>query len=410
MNHVVNATCRRLLCVGLLGLGGFAACGTVSEDPLAGTSGGNGGALSGGRGGSSGLATSSGSGGQGGSVKKEEPRGESGGAGEGATGGDEDGIPLVQAGAGQGGQSPGGSGGEGPGGAGAEGGAGGDDGEPRPPRVLRRCSSAAPFGTPERVPGMPDGAVRLRLDPSETIGYYARFPGTGTYFDLEVATRTSLVDAFSTGTPLNTNDSGWDFSPTLTGDGAVLYFERRDENLVWRIHQSVWDPEQQAFGPVDPVPGLGPTNGNHSDGGPYAVPSGDALYFHSNRSGLALYRAHRVGTSFAQVAKMPFTFPVGLALTTGSPVVSPDELTLYFAAHETGGPTDIWMTTRAKKGDAFGEAALLTKVSTADANEVPSFVSEDGCRLYFDRNSNVPFSWNPPAGNAFVAERQPDLE
>jgi hypothetical protein len=275
-------------------------------------------------------------------------------------------------------------------------------------KVLTRCSSAAPFGTPQRVPGLPDGAVRLRLNPSETVGYYARFP-PGSYADLEVTKRSSRGDAFSTGISLNMNDSGWDFTPTLPSDGSIMYFERRISNLRWKIHQSVWDPGQQIFGPIDLVAGLGAGGSDGSDGAPYTLPSGEVLYFHSDRFGMGLMRAERVGTSFSRVTTVPITFPPGLSFTTACPVVSPDELTIYFVAQDTPGRTDIWTATRSTAADSFGEAAPVVEVNTASGNEVPSFISEDGCRLYFDRNSNVPFGWTPP-GDSFVAERVPDSE
>jgi hypothetical protein len=316
--------------------------------------------------------------------------GDSGGIGEGGSAGDGGGI-------GEGGSA-------GDGGGIGEGGSAGDN-----RKDLTRCSSAAPFGTPQRVLGLPDGAVRLRLNPSETVGHYARFPTTGSLADLEVTKRASRGDAFSTGISLNTNDSGWDFSPTLPGDGAIIYFESRGNNLSWRIHQSVWDPAQQAFGSVDLVAGLGASGSHGSDGGPYTLPSGEALYFHSDRFGMNLMRAERIGTSFSHVTTVPITFPPGLIFTTACPVVAPDELTIYFVAQDSATRTDIWTATRATKADSFGEAAPVVEVNTDLGNEVPSFISADGCRLYFDRNSNVPFGWTPP-GNSFVAEREPDSE
>ncbi len=348
-------------------------------------------------------------GGEGGGLYFPDPEAGGGAAGQGVTGGggnEGDGVVGEGGSAGESVISEGGSAGDDPtggGNAGEDGGAGGGG------RIFTRCSSKAPFGIPERVLGLPDGAVRLRLNPSETVGYYARFPITSSYADLEVTKRASRSDAFSTGISLNTNDSGWDFTPTLPSDGSIIYFESRANDLTWRIHQSVWDPGQQAFGSVDLVAGLG-AGGNHgADGAPYILPSGEVLYFHSDRFGMGIMRAERIGTSFARVKTVPITFPQGLIFTASCPVVSPDELTIYFTAQDSAGRTDVWTATRTNATGPFGEAAPVLEVNRATTNEVPSFISEDGCRLYFDRNSNVPFHWTPP-GNSFVAEREPDSE
>jgi hypothetical protein len=255
------------------------------------------------------------------------------------------------------------------------------------------------------------------LDPTEYVGYYARFHDGEALFDIEAATRyRTRRGPFSTGVRISLNDSSSDLSPSLAADGSVLYFERREENEeseekdVWKIHQRLWDKKSQSFGTVVVVSPLGPKEDNHSDGGPYTTGSGDVLYFHSDYSTGGLFRAEGVGTSFAQGAKVPITFPGALALTTSYPVVSPDELTLYFAARDGERPTDVWKATRATMDESFGEATPVVEVNTADANEVPSFISEDGCRLYFDRNTNVPLTWDPPSGNSFIAEREPDSE
>jgi len=274
---------------------------------------------------------------------------------------------------------------------------------------MRRVSS--PFTSTERVWGL-QGASRLRLDPSETVAYYASYlPTAGTIFDIVVATRESRDVAFSDGIPLNTNDLGWDFSPTLPADRSVIYFESRDEaTLIWRIYEAVWNPELRAFGHVDPILGFGSSESTHIDSAPYVTPSGDALYFHTTRSGTqALFWAERIGSSFEGAEPVPIESSSGPSGPPACPVVSPDELTLYFAAYSdsvSGG--DIWMATRATKAEPFGALSLLQDINTA-ANEVPSYVSEDGCRLYFDRNSHKPFSWTPP-GEAYVAERTPDSE
>ena len=431
-----HARVSTLLIGSALGANAFMGCGGVSEDPIArwrksGTGGrgeagtaGGGLANGGGAGSHAGGSLSEGgsapnSGGahapEGGTASTPDGGGGGGNAGalssEGgrATMGGEGGVPAGgQAGAGgvpAGGQA--GAGGVSEGGqAGA--GKGGGAGEPT------RCSPTAPFGTLARVPGLPEGAIRLRLNSDETVAYYSRFLGLGEY-DIARAVRATRHDSFSNISYVATNDAGWDLSPSVTGDESMLYFEsQRSTGGAWRIHQSVRHSEFDAFVSADLVPGLRDATapGTGSDGAPYITPSGDTLYFHSGRfkTGQGLARAVRVGTSFARVEQLVVTFASGSPRTLGCPVVTPDELTLYFSAIEDGKRADIWRATRAKMSDSFGVATLVSELDTEEFNEAPSFISEDGCRLYFDRNTNGPGGWSPDYGIGYVAEREPDSD
>ena len=71
-----------------------------------------------------------------------------------------------------------------------------------------------------------------------------------------------------------------------------------------------------------------------------------------------------------------------------SPVVTADELVLYFASdRDSDGGTnlDIYVATRANKTDPFGAPKRVAALST-DADELPGYVSADGCRLYLTRD------------------------
>lgn len=282
---------------------------------------------------------------------------------------------------------------------------------PAPPEMMEpaeakrlTCSHEEPFGAPTRVSGLPDGAVRLRTSPDERVGYYA-FPSATSSFDLFVATRDTPRGAFGEGESLAFNDAAWDFSPTLPADGAILYLES-NRSGSWKIYQSDWDPEAEAFGPLAYPAGLSNAEATHDDGGPYVTADGQAIYFHTDRQGSQLLAmARRSGASFGPVVLLDS----GDLPIVGTPIVSPDELTLYFAAQvgtEAGMHMDIWSATRSSTSGAFANFREVSGVNTP-ANEVASFISEDGCRLYFDRNTGFPFGWGRSDDAAYVAERKP---
>jgi Tol biopolymer transport system component len=88
----------------------------------------------------------------------------------------------------------------------------------------------------------------------------------------------------------------------------------------------------------------------------------------------------RNGTSFSSPA------PVGGIASPsdeGDPVVTPDGLTIYFRSDRaaTVGGYNVYVATRADVGDAFSDVQLVPNVNT-DADEGPSWISPDDCRLY----------------------------
>ncbi|HEY3498620.1 MAG TPA: hypothetical protein VGK73_28210, partial [Polyangiaceae bacterium] len=74
-----------------------------------------------------------------------------------------------------------------------------------------------------------------------------------------------------------------------------------------------------------------------------------------------------------------------------------------FTSQTGSGTSDIWRATRAHPSGLFGEPALVSELNVSGLDDVPSFISEDGCRLYFDRTPNA---WSSLNGNVYVAERE----
>ncbi len=407
----------------LVGMVTWIACaGGVSEDPLAkgrGSSGGGSGTTSSSGGSGSGSETTSG-GSHVGSTSGGSSNGSPGGAagdlsGAGSSGRRDAGLgsdASVRGEDGAGGDSAGGDGAGGESGATAPAGQSGAAGEAGASAGgaggagTRRiaCSRDTPFGAPVRVPGLPSRAVRLRLSPDERVGYYALW-SAGRDYDILVATRETRSDPFGTGEPLSINDPAWDFSATLARNGSALYFESNRSGF-WRLYQSHWDPEVDAFGAAV-ASGLSEATATHQDGAPSVTPDGGAIYFHTTRemgeSRLAM--ARRTEAGFGAVRILHF----GALSAQTFPVIAADELTLYFAVNESTGDsfqTDIWSATRTSTSQEFGNFREVAELNTT-AHEIPSFISEDGCRLYFDRNTGHPFGWGKADDSAYVAERQP---
>jgi Tol biopolymer transport system component len=218
-------------------------------------------------------------------------------------------------------------------------------------------------------------------------------------YDLYVATRASIDSPFGALSPITAlNSSIGNLGPSITGDGLTLFYTDVDFTNPSTlgngdIQTATRSNAAQSFTAGGPVAII--NNVTAYDASAFILPDGLTLYFASTRGGGAtfdqsydLYRATRssVGGAFTE------PLPVGELNTVGfgeaTPVLTPDELTIYFGSNE--GPTglvesSIWMATRAAKTHAFGPRVFLAELNTS-VSEWPAAVSADGCRLYFVSN------------------------
>ena len=70
------------------------------------------------------------------------------------------------------------------------------------------------------------------------------------------------------------------------------------------------------------------------------------------------------------------------------PVVTTDELHIYFARNN-GTDYDVFEASRSSLADGFGAAAGVPGISTIGYDELPSWVSPDGCHLYYSSAAGV---------------------
>lgn len=255
---------------------------------------------------------------------------------------------------------------------------------------MRPCDPTAPFGAGRPIGGLSNGGG-LRLSPDELTTYFAGNDG-----QLYVAARGSLDADFAPATPLSSlNTTQHEVAPTVTADGLMIVFQRSptasdpNADLLYAQRSSVLLPFEAPMFP--------PTfNRTAFEGSPYLRPDGKALYW-----------ARFLSTTDSDIRRSPGDYDAGIAPAFGtgltlaeldspvveiSPVVSPDELRIFWASNRTDGALatsgglDIYTASRSVVTAAFGDLTKLNVLDTAAA-ELPSWVSPDGCRLYFDRNS-----------------------
>jgi Tol biopolymer transport system component len=259
-----------------------------------------------------------------------------------------------------------------------------------------RCDPATPFGVPELVPGLDVSSATavadVRLSPDSLTAYLSMQDGPGDvgYYDLYTASRGTPSSPFGTvvplpGSQLNTTDS--EASPTVSGDGLTLIFQRMTPStdpayLYYATRVSPFMP----FTAVAPLPGIADL-GVTSVTTPFLREDGQVLYFVfvsllAPTAGTDIYRASWNGSTLdppVVVRELDTSF------SELAPVVTPDDLTVYFASDRGDGGAqgnfDIWTATREHTTDPFSTPVNVKELNTP-GYEAPTFVTRDGCTLY----------------------------
>jgi hypothetical protein len=117
-------------------------------------------------------------------------------------------------------------------------------------------------------------------------------------------------------------------------------------------------------------------NGTANDADVYILPTGNVLYFASDRGGnYGLYRSSKTGSAFS-TPTLVSGVNIDSVNTEGNPVVTPDELTLFFASDRSGGlgSLDIYEATRPTVADGFGAPLALTSLNST-LIDVPNWIA-----------------------------------
>lgn len=263
------------------------------------------------------------------------------------------------------------------------------------------CSPSQPFRTPVLVPGLSGqsgNVISARFSPDELTAYLAMFHGTNQ--DLYVATRTSRSAPFGDALPLTSLNlsRAVDDALSVTADGLVAIFESDRSNAYELYVSSRSDPSREFAPPVE-LTDL--TSG--ADGGPFLVADGSAVYFHRYDFRVGHFDIYRA-------ARKPGTSTYGPAESLNIntldedeswPVVSPDELTLYFLSTKSAA-YPVLEATRQSTSQPWGDPVSFVELAGPNTLGAPLWLSPDGCRLYLQEIDS--------AGGLliYVAERLPD--
>jgi predicted secreted protein len=274
------------------------------------------------------------------------------------------------------------------------------------------------FGEPSKVPNMNTSSADVgSISPDGLELYIASshpYGGDECYCDIYLATRPTVDDAWGTLTKLGppVNSDGADNHPRISADGLELYFNdgffsTLASGCTYKANGygkgDLWvSTRPTRDDPWGDPENLGPNvNDSYYDSGPSISSDGLSLYFHSYG------RAGSHGLFDLYVTKRPTRDdPWGPAENLGPlinsstqeqfPVISPDDLSLYFSSGNT--TFDIYVSRRSSAAAPWEAPVPFEPVNSSLSEYSLTFASGDSA-LYFNRGIN----WNPPNTGPIIA-------
>lgn len=260
----------------------------------------------------------------------------------------------------------------------------GTDAGPKIPATT--CAASAPFDDPNPLPSVheldvfSDGVPSLTSD-EKTIYFSRRERSDDASETIVRATRESIAMPFGPPAKVTSTDG------TSTGFDAAI--SRDGLTLAWFVHSIAQPTPRIFFGARAPMADAFAPAGAFSSGvssnadvGPRFGPD-LTLYFTLIPRGQSqgfLYQASRSEGGVYGTAK-----PVpGLAnMQPSSFIVASGGLLAYFTLPGPDGSGDIFHATRATADADWTDVTRVPELSTNGHLEVPGFLSDDRCRLYF---------------------------
>jgi Tol biopolymer transport system component len=245
------------------------------------------------------------------------------------------------------------------------------------------CDLTQPFGNIREVDGLntADDEGSPSFSPDELTVYFfsnRQSPGSADN-DAYVATRATRDSAFGIAAPFAVINSGADERGGYLAADQLSLFYHSSGGASYDLYVTTRANTGAVFDP--PVPLGAGVNTDAIESDPYITPDGETLYFgRDDGTAGGIFRASAGPTGFGTataVSELNGAY-------AGSPVLSADGTTIFFISDRAGGVggVDIWTATRAAATGTFGAITNVTELNSTDF-EHPSWLSADGCRIYF---------------------------
>jgi hypothetical protein len=242
------------------------------------------------------------------------------------------------------------------------------------------CDRTKPFGAPVAVTELNssdfDAISGVSVD--ELTIYVATNHNVDAGLQLFYATRPNTAAPWGALQPFFPGGSYDNWGVAVTPDGLTAIVSSDRSGSSSDLYVATRPTTLASFGALGLIAGA--TNTPADEEGPHWSGDGKTLYFDSTISGNRdLYRTTVNGTTFGSPEHLTELSSTALEAI---PVVSADELTIYFASTRAPSPDgDIYVATRAARTDPFSNIQPVASLNSPGF-DAPGALSSDGCTLY----------------------------
>jgi hypothetical protein len=264
------------------------------------------------------------------------------------------------------------------------------------------CSPTTLWSAPIAVSGISSMADErgIALTPQENFAIFSRSDDGGDNAFMYAASRPTKNDPFTvTGSLGGLTPGDTVTSVGMTDDARILFFHVGTA-FPLRIFVSERASTNDQFTTSSALAAI---NAMGSAADPFPTSTALWMTLETGAGTFDLYRAPRSGTG---VGTPSLVAELSSATDTDvGPVVTDDELTIYFASTRspTLGNFDVWTAHRSDASQAFGAPTPVPELNSAGA-EVPKWLSPDGCAIYLAG----PHTGGTGQGDIWVSRRSPD--
>jgi hypothetical protein len=244
------------------------------------------------------------------------------------------------------------------------------------------CNPKGPFATFTNL-GTGVNSDKFEGSPSlsndELIIYFHRDDGGNALY---YAMRNSTKQPFGTAQVVTTiSNSSDDISPSIVDGLKTIYFASQRNGLNnHHLFQAAGNGSPDGFSNIAPLTALNWYD-TSTDVYPSWAPALPEMWFASNRLGsLDIYVASAASGWLPNVVT-----PVNTAADEATPTLSASGLTLFFGRVDPSHNNyDVWVSTRTSLTAPMSPPTQVADFNTSNhANSAPSWLSIDGCRMYF---------------------------
>ena len=260
------------------------------------------------------------------------------------------------------------------------------------------CDPSKPFGTPKPVDGPVNSSGYERsptLTGDELVIVFDRSVNlsAGTILTAKRSSRTEPFSAPVEVPELMQGLSGVQAigGPSMTSDGLTIFYFGElasvDDADIFSASRTV---VTAPFGDARPVARIG---SDSVEVYPSVMHGGAELWFTSERlGGLTRHLFRSVRDQVGAYQEASLVTELKSSNNEAGVALSDDGLTIYFGSERPGGlgGSDVWIARRPTLSAAFGAAEPMNELSSA-ADDYPAWMSPDGCRIYLtsDRGGSM---------------------